>query len=246
MKHSEGWSRLVMFAAAGGLALGCVPKGGGKGADQLPPPQEAAKPCGPEGLIDDMEDNNNQVMLQGGRGGYWYTFVDNAGSEITPQAGEKGGGPFTMSEGGANGSKYAARFYGKIGDGSVVYAGAGANFVDPKDQYDASAYGGFSFYARKGPGVGSVRLKVPDMNTDPQGEVCKECYNDFGVDLEFTGSWKKYVVPFSVMKQMSGWGDPIVPNITRSKLYGIQWQVNQKGQPYDIWIDDLAFTGCGS
>ena len=50
-------------------------------------------------VIDDCEDNNNQVMSNAGRSGYWYTFADKS-TNIQPAA----GGTFTMSAGGANGS----------------------------------------------------------------------------------------------------------------------------------------------
>jgi len=25
----------------------------------------------------------------------------------------------------------------------------------------------------------------------------------------------------------------------------MQWQVNEPGATFDVWIDDIAFTGCG-
>lgn len=243
MKNRAG--TLIVAAVTGAVpCFGCHAGAGGD-AEALPPPEQAAAECGPEGLIDDGEDNNNQALVQGGRSGYWYTFVDESGSTVEPAAGRLGG-TFTMSEGGANGSAYAARFWGTVGSGAELYAGMGMNLVDPKDAYDASAYGGISFLAKKGPGTGSVRLKVPDVNTDPDGKVCKQCYNDFGVTLELTETWTRYVVPFSVMRQDAGWGSPTPGSITRSKIYGIQFQVNQSGQSYDIWIDDVAFTGCGA
>jgi endoglucanase len=244
MRRNLGWSILALGLCSL-LAFSCRPKAGAGGEEGggLPPPEKAATPCGPEGMIDDLEDNNNQVMVQAGRSGYWYTFVDEAGSTIEPTAGAKGG-TFTAAEGGANGSAYAGRFKGTVGNGAIVYCGLGANLTDPKDAYDATKYGGISFFAKKGPGTGKVRLKVPDVSTDPQGNVCKECFNDFGVELEFTETWTKYVVPYSVMKQQQGWGKPLVGSINPSKLYGVQWQVNVPGQSYDIWIDDLAFRGC--
>jgi endoglucanase len=240
MKHEFGWSVLAIAAVG---AMGCTPKAGAGGTGELPGPEQAAAPCGPDAVIDDFEDNNNQVAVQAGRSGYWYTFSDDAGSTVTPAAGAKGG-TFTPAEGGANGSAYAGRFAGTVGNGAVVYVGMGANMVDPKDVYDASKYGGISFFAKKGAGTGSIRLKVPDVNTDPQGNVCKECFNDHGVDLELTEAWTKYVVPYSVMRQMTGWGAPLVADIVPSKLYGIQFQVNLPGQSFDIWVDDLTFTGC--
>src|SRR6186713_1250446 len=40
------------------------------------------KECGPEGLIDDGEDGNNQNLPNDNRGGYWYTFRDKKGTTI--------------------------------------------------------------------------------------------------------------------------------------------------------------------
>jgi hypothetical protein len=50
-----------------------------------------------DGLIDDLEDNNNQVSQVGGRGGYWWAAKDDKGSTIEPI------GEMKMSEGGAHG-----------------------------------------------------------------------------------------------------------------------------------------------
>jgi endoglucanase len=112
--------------------------------------------------------------------------------------------------------------------------------------YDASKYKGISFWAKKGPGsTGNVRLKVPDVSTDPDGKMCKECFNDFGLDLQLTEEWTQYTIPFTSMKMMKGWGSPRADGIDPSKLYGMQWQVNEPGAKFDIWIDEIAFTGCG-
>jgi len=200
--------------------------------------------CGPDGLIDNMEDNNNQTMVVDGRGGYWYTYVDEVGSTVEPTAGSQGG-VFTQSEGGANNSKFAARVHGILGSGAVIFGAAGMNFTDPKDAYDASKFGGISFWAKKGAGtLASVRVKVPDANTDSEGGVCKACFNDFGADVVLTDSWKQYVLPFSKMKQMEGWGSPRPRKIDKSQIYGIQIQAQAPGASYDIWIDDIEFVGC--
>jgi len=198
------------------------------------------KECSAEGLIDDGEDGNNQNMPNDNRGGYWYTFRDKKGTTIDPVAGEDGG-TFAMSEGG-HGSQFAARFHGKIGTGAPLFGGMGMNFVDPKAPYDASKYAGISFWAKKGAdSTGKVRLKVPDANTDPDGAVCTECFNDFGGDLNLTEDWKLYVFPWKAMKQMPGWGNPRKPHVTQAKIYGVQFQVNVPSAKYDIFIDDLKF-----
>jgi endoglucanase len=216
--------------------VACIPKdapgSSSSGADLGPCPQSAT--------IEDAEDDNNQVIVQDGRSGYVYTFVDKAGSTISPN-----GGAFAMTAGGANGSKYAMRINGKIGSAETVYGGLGINFVDPKAQYDASKFGGVSFYAKVGPGSTSkVRLKIPDVATDPDGKVCTACFNDFGYDFTLTQDWQKYTVAFADAKQLSGWGSPQPSSIDKSKLYGLQFQVNDPGQSYDLYVDDVKFVGC--
>ena len=198
------------------------------------------KDCGPDGMLDDGEDGNNQNMAVGNRGGYWYTFRDKKGTVIEPVAGEDGG-TFAMSEGG-HGGQFAARFHGKIGTGAPLFGGMGMNFVDPKASYDASKYAGISFWARRAENsTPKVRLKLPDGNTDPDGGACTECFNDFGGDLVLTPEWKMYIYPWSAAKQMPGWGNPRKPHINPAKVYGIQFQVNVPSANYDIYVDDLKF-----
>jgi endoglucanase len=220
--------------------LGCIPEGGGALTGAAAANSPEGTPCPADGTIDDSEDNNNQVAMKKGRSGYWYTFMDKAGSTMTPAA----GGTFTMSPGGANGSGYAAHVSGKVGTGQVVYAGVGFNFVDPKGPYDATAYKGISFWAKAGSAGTKVRLKVPDGDTDPDGKVCTACFNDFGADLELTTTWTQYTVPFAGMAQLQGWGEPHPAGLAPGKLYGVQWQVSTPGAAYDVWVDDVAFTGC--
>jgi endoglucanase len=219
--------------------VGCIPDGAPVVAGNAAASPADGKACPPDGMIDDAEDDNNQVAPNKGRSGYWYTFLDKAGSTVTPAT----GGTFTMSAGGASGSAHAAHASGKIGGGAVVFGGMGFNFIDPKGSYDASAYKGFSFWAKATAPV-KVRVKVPDADTDPDGKVCTECFNDFGTDIELTTTWTKYTLPFNSLTQLQGWGAPHPPGVNPARLFGIQWQVNTPGASYDVWVDDIAFTGC--
>lgn len=238
--HPVSFALGLSFVAAG---AGCVMPGQKPKLSNSLEGEVAS--CGPEGLLDDGEDNNNQSAVVEGRGGYWYTYVDDTGSTVDPPAGSQGG-TFTMTEGGANGSKFAARVHGKLSPAQINFGAMGMNFVDPKDAYDASKYGGISFWAKKGAGgTGKVRVKVPDANTDEEGGICKECFNDFGADLNLTEAWQKFTLPFSKMRQMEGWGSPRPRKIDKSKLYGIQFQAQGPGVTYDIWVDDIQFVGCG-
>lgn len=199
--------------------------------------------CDRAAVIEDAENADHQVVLHSGRDGYMYSFVDDVGSTITPTAG-KHGGTFGQSEGGANGSMYAAHITGKLaGEGS--YAGFGINFVDPKGPYDATKFDGIAFFARRGAdSPPSVRLKVPDGNTDPDGKVCSECFNDFGADVELDTQWRQFTYRFDELGQMAGWGAPRPGAIDRKHVYGVQIQVATAGAAFDVWVDDVVFYGC--
>lgn len=198
------------------------------------------------GLIADGENNSNQIADIQNRGGYWYTFSDEEGSTVVPETG-KHGGTFQMTAGGANGSKFAAHMSGNVAQSQNAYVGVGLNFVDPPGPYDAGKYKGITFWAKKGPGSAAVaRLKVPDVNTVPEGKVCTQCFNDFGMDITLTDDWTQYTVPFTAMKQDKTWGSPHPDGIDPHTLYGIQFQFKEPGSKFDFWLDELEFTGCGN
>jgi endoglucanase len=242
MRRRAAWA-----ATAGlgwlGLCLGaCTKKIDPVAPDPTLPEAQA---CPAEiGLISDGESANKTAFIQG-RGGYWYTFLDtkdNGGSDIWPLSGALGG-TFEMSDGGAAGTAHHARMKGRIGGGDIVYAGMGLNFVDPKGTYDASRYGGISFWAKKNPGsTNHVRLKVPDAQTDPDGKLCKQCFNDHGLNLELYDAWTLYTVPFKSMRQ-EDWG-PKDSGIDPSRIYGLEFQISEKNAVFDISIDEIKFTGC--
>jgi endoglucanase len=192
--------------------------------------------CGEDALVEDMEDGDTRILVRQGRGGYWFTSVDPEGSTIEPS------GNFKMASPGRDGSKHAARMQGTMAEaGWSVYALMAFNIADPTGPYDASRYTGISFWAK---GPGHIRFKVPDLYTVPGGGFCKDCYNDFGVELALTSEWERYTIPFEWLSQQAGWGDPR-PEVSREALYGMQWQFGSRGRTYDVWVDDVSFV-CGT
>ena len=235
-------SRYTKLLIAATIILFCGCKPNPKDPSLRDKPEGA--PCPASGMFDDGEDNNNQVLVQEGRGGYWYTYADSEGTTIEPPPGATGG-IFSFAQGGVNGSAYAARMKGSIAKANVVFAGMGANMADPKGPYDASKYGGITFWAKRGSdSTSKVRFKMPDIATDPDGTVCSACYNDFGIDLKLTEDWSQFIILFDSLKQERGWGAPHPGHLSKDAIFAAQFQVNDKGQKYDIWVDDLSFTGC--
>jgi hypothetical protein len=192
----------------------------------------------PSGMLDDFEDGNSQIATNEGRSGYWYTYSDTVGTMVTPED------EFVPSSGGANGSHKAARIFGKTGDRKNVWAGMAFPLTNPKGPYDASKYKGFSFWAKKGEkSTAFVYVRVPDVNTTPDGGVCKDCFNDFATNVQLTNRWKKYTFSFDMLRQEPGWGEPRA-HITPSKIYELQWQIKTRNVDFDIWIDDVKLVGC--
>jgi len=189
----------------------------------------------PGGMIEDLEDGDNQAIKQEGRGGYWFTYSDKAGSTVSPM------GAFKPAPGGVHGSKYAARFCGKVADaGQTLYVGMGLSLVDPKRPYEASKYKGISFWVKGG---AEMRVMLLDQNTDPSADRCTDCYNHFGVNFYAPEEWTRFTIPFDKMTQKEGWGDQLA-GVSSKALIGIQFEYKTPGREYDIWVDDIAFVGC--
>lgn len=193
--------------------------------------------CGPEALIEDAEDGDSQILVREGRGGYWYTFVDPHGSRVTPS------GNFQMSSPGNNGSKHAARMSGQMASSAPnVYPYAGVAFkIADHGAYDASRYKGISFWAK---GPAHVRFELPDAYTSPEGGYCKDCYNDFSMDLMLTDKWERYIILFEWLSQRSGWGDPR-PGVAPEAIYAMEWEYSTPDRSFEVWLDDIAFI-CGT
>jgi endoglucanase len=198
--------------------------------------------CPSESRIDDAEDGDGKILPFDKRSGSWSSYHGKGESSIEPAVGT----PFTMSPGGANGSKYAARIHGRSAPSGEPWVGLALSFTDPAGPYDASCCQGISFWAKKGQGsIETVRFNVGDGNTVPEGGVCKQCYNEFGVDLGFTDEWKQFTLPFAWLHQQSGWGEPF-PKLESDRLYHLHWEINYRDHAFDIWVDDVKFVGCGA
>jgi endoglucanase len=229
---------LALSLLGGGPLLGGCTPFGAKPPSAQPP---SYKECGPDGVIDDFEDENNQITMTDDRGGYWYTYADKEGSTVWPVEGDKGG-TFTPSQGGA-GSKMAVNFKGKLANKSIVYAAMGLNFRDPKEPYDASRYEGITFMARRAPNSSArLTVKLPDMNSDPDGGRCSACFNDYGAEISVGEKWQRYVLPFRDLRQEPFWGAPRKPHVDASGLFAIHFEAKTPGSDFDFWVDDIAFV----
>jgi endoglucanase len=257
---------VVVSVSSGALLVGCATQqpasAPAPAAEAVPPtvemgPAPAAAPpvsiplvplktCSGEtvaaadGLVDDLEDGNGQVALVAGRSGYWYSAADPKGSTIS------GAGAFTPSDGGASGSKKAARATGKTATGDGAWGATfGFTFAPDNQPYDVSKYAGISFWAKASDkSTKNVRFKVGDANTRPEGKVCtNSCWNHFGQDLTLSSEWRQYTVKFADLKQQDGWGDPRPATLAARNVMSLDWSITA-GQDFDIWVDDVKLIDC--
>jgi endoglucanase len=195
-----------------------------------------------DGLVDDFEDGNNRSAEVAGRGGWWYTAADNAGSSISPQ------GNFTPSDGGAGGSKKAAHVSGKTAAEQAAWGAVfGVGLVQDNGLYDASKYAGVSFWAKASDKSGkTLRFKISDVSTHPAGNRCKEasggCWNHFGTEVSVTTEWKEYTIRFADLRQEEGWGDH-PPSLSVNQLISFDWSL-PRGQEFDVWVDEIKLIEC--
>jgi endoglucanase len=190
-----------------------------------------------DGLIDDFEDDNTQMVKLDGRSGYWFTHTDPNGSTIEPET-------LTPEEGGASGKGHAVHIIGETASSQGAYGSTlGLNFKG-SGTYDASKYVGIRFKAKIKEGTSrAVRFKIPDVNTHKDAGVCTDCWNHFGKDLTLSTEWEEYVVLFDDVHQNPGWGSPRPQHVAKDKLWGIDWTINP-GRKFDLWIDDVEFITC--
>lgn len=217
----------------GGTASGGTPSGG-------------AATVAPE-LIDNMEDADNQLWLQLGRDGYWYTSADSAGSSVDPApTATITMTPLGTETGAGGGSMHAFRFNAKgamSSSSSAWGALGGFDFVhvsaSMKQPYDGHAYKGIRFWAKATPKV-TVRVRVPirDTTSDAVGSKCgTKCDDHYLKQLEITPTWTEYMLSWTELTQQ-GWGMAVPFDATT--LIGVQFLVPPM-LASDIWIDDVSF-----
>ncbi len=234
-------SKVIIALLGGTLFAGC---------GYLKPVPETAEhnvsalsKCEQNATIVDFEDADDQINVVEGRGEYLYTYTDDLGTKIEFPQGET----FRAYPGGVGQSKYIARFRGYTAKAAGdITAGIGFGLSEQENTpYDATKYTGVSFLARRGStdSVAVVRFNVADVNTDPEGHICTECYNDFGTPIKLSDQWTRYVIYFDELEQRSGWGDPRPEHVDVSQILGMAWQYAVPGVKFDLELDDIRFIG---
>ncbi|HEV8248056.1 MAG TPA: carbohydrate binding domain-containing protein [Polyangiaceae bacterium] len=189
-------------------------------------------------LVDDFETPDIFGVNQNGRKPLWYLFNDMTSGTQQPALLEMTAVP-PADAAARPGSLYA--LYTSSTGFSDWGSGVGVDMVNEagKKTYDASAYVGISFYAKAPSAYRAVRINVPDVGTDPAGQVCSgsECNDHFGISLLLTSDWQRYEISFADMRQQ-GFGS-YREGLTLTAIYGIHFLI-AAGKTVELWVDDLS------
>ncbi len=185
-------------------------------------------------LIDDFETNSGLLIESEHRVGSWYTFDDESGvTSPDPDTYP------TLPEPDATraGSNYALHF---TGSGHRRWGGGAGFFflLDSLVCYDASAYGGFRFWAR---GPGTVEVWVTTFETegvdfDGGCENYASCYPHTAL-VALSAEWAEYTLQWSDFFQAVG-PEFALDNHT---LKYVSFQT-VAATSWDFWFDDVAFA----
>ncbi len=191
----------------------------------------------------------------GSKSGNPKLYLDGAGEWSTlTWAGNAVNSDFVV-KGGANGTKMAAHVYGSLtdkGDASYPEFDLQFNFKG-KDLYDASNFSGIQFYYKCPTADQALKRRfniatAPTLPSSDGGICVNACYNHYGANLKPIADWTLYVLNFSDLTRLQGWGSPVTPpELTEhlKEFIYLKWahSADNAAGTYaiDYWIDEVEF-----
>jgi hypothetical protein len=182
-------------------------------------------------LIDDFEHEGPSLPRRGGRDGSWALGSDGSADDLEANLSER------CAARGQRAGHFAGNGFSSWGaNWTAVLRGAGAGLAVP---YDATSYGGISFWAAVGPDVPvpfSLPVGVTTMDVAWNGGICAPCMDYYRTTVSLDRAWRRFEFRFSDLAQ-SGSGDPLIA-LRRDQLVGvIVWPEGD----FDLWLDDVRF-----
>ena len=215
--------------------------------------------CG--AVIDDMDDRTGWICHGNGRVGAWYAYNDGFGLQVPPV--EPPGTPIlptlnagVTTTGGSQAAMYSFHSYPDLqvlaGQSDAWGAGIGfdLNFDGVvRGVYDASAFGGITFWVRSDLS-NSVLVRVnTDISTPAEygGTCATEFCGTWSTPVNVSPNWQAVTLPFS---GFDFWPvdvnqpPPVPPVLDPHRLTNIQFlfaEFPPDTQARDIWLDHLFF-----
>ena len=205
------------------------------GSDDNAPVCTRMRATGEAPLVDDFEAENDRILANDARDGWWFGYDDGTGGKVLREKVELVDG------------EHKNRVLHVVSSGFLKWgAGFGVNLHPASNigigcAYDASAYSGVRIRAR---GRGRLRLTLGDLASTPssRGGTCtrsdESCYDRPGLWLKLEEQWKAFEVPFCALMS-EGWSGS-VEGVDPTNLMGFHFRIGER-EDAEFWLDDLAF-----
>jgi hypothetical protein len=224
---------------------GTAPVGTGGGGALAACPSPPAAGMATELIIDDLEDKDNAVSKIGGRSGFWYTYLDTYGSDITPKPDATGAAPLVPGSTNCHGGMGCIIVSGTTAAADETamkypYAGVGFDFSNAKKPcvYNGSAYTGIKFWARGDVEI-TIKVNITGTADAAGGGTCATgCSNGHGKKVVLTPDWAEIDLPFASIMQDPTWGTQVA--FDKTQLLSLQVQF-PSGVTYAVALDDFTF-----
>ncbi len=184
-------------------------------------------------MIDDFEHEGASLPVRGDRDGAWILGSD--GSAEPPEA--------SVSEHCAARGRRAGHFAGS------GFSSWGANWTavlrstadGAATPYDATTYGGISFWAAVSPNMPapfSLPVGVTTLDVAWNGGICATCMDHYyGTTISLGHAWRRFELRFSDLVAQNGGGDPPIA-LRLDELVGV---IFWPAEDFDLWLDDVRF-----
>jgi hypothetical protein len=225
----------MLTLASAGCSVSIAPIDVASGCPEQPArtPARSEAAAEADAMIDDFEHEGVSLPRHGGRDGVWAMGSDGTADELEAK----------LSDHCAARGQGAGHF---VGNG---FSGWGATWTallrNPAGgmgtEYDATAYGGVSFWAALSPEAPApFSLPVGVTNPAPDaaagGVGCPRCLDYYSSEVVLDHTWRRFALRFSDLTQLNN-GNPLVP-VRLDELVGVTfWPAGD----FDIWIDDVRF-----
>jgi hypothetical protein len=182
-------------------------------------------------LIDDFEHDGLSLPKLGSRTGFWVIGKEDTDARADAK---------NLNQCSGRGRR-AAHFFGSgfsswgVNWTALLLQQPGGDAVP----YDATAYGGISFWAAVSADAAapfSLPVGVTTMDVAWNGGICKKCMDYYRAQVSVGHEWRRFALRFSDLKQ-AGTGDAIIP-LRRDQLVGV---IFWPDRDFDLWIDDVRF-----
>jgi hypothetical protein len=223
---------LTAALAIGGCEASVAPIQVGPGCPEQPVRAPSRVAAEPEQLIDNFESASAFLPRLGGRDGTWVLGSDGTAAQLDAESSDQ------CAARGQRAGHFAGHGFSSWGANwtAVLRSSASAMAV----AYDATAYGGISFWAAVStdvPAPFSLPVGVTTLDVAWNGGVCPTCMEHYyRTTISLDHVWRRFELRFADLAQSSSEEVPVAPRL--EELVGV---IFWPEADFDVWLDDLRF-----